>query len=194
VPHRSRTGVPLIGGLPARYIRYFRKQRVTGIILPPKRTAVGIRIDLAMTLLVQLFLVFALSSTSELAAELPAAGLWRTIDDRTGKPRGLVHITEVSGQYQGRLEKTFPQPGEDPYPKCDKCSDSRRDQPVIGMTILWGMTRQGEDYQGGQVLDPENGKIYWANMKLEDGGKTLHVRGFIGISLLGRTQIWMREE
>jgi hypothetical protein len=82
----------------------------------------------------------------------------------------------VSGQYQGRLEKTFPQPGEDPDPKCDKSTGSRRDQTVIGMTILWGMTRQGEDYQSGQVLDPENGKIYRAKMKLEDGGKTLHVR------------------
>jgi uncharacterized protein (DUF2147 family) len=65
---------------------------------------------------------------------------------------------------------------------------------VIGMTILWGMTKQGEEYQGGEVLDPENGKIYRANMRLADGGKTLHVRGFIGISLLDRTQVWMREE
>jgi uncharacterized protein (DUF2147 family) len=110
------------------------------------------------------------------------------------RARGLVRISEVSGQYQGRLEKTFPQPGEDPNPKCDKCSGSRRDQPVIGMTILWGMTKQGEEYQNGEVLDPENGKIYRAKMKLEDGGKALHVRGFIGISLLGRTQIWVREE
>jgi uncharacterized protein (DUF2147 family) len=65
---------------------------------------------------------------------------------------------------------------------------------VIGMTILWGLTKQGEEYQGGEILDPENGKTYRAKMKLEDGGKTLHVRGFIGISLLGRTQVWIREE
>ena len=88
----------------------------------------------------------------------------------------------MSGQYQERLEKTFPQPREDPNPECDKCSGSRRNQPVIGMATLWGMTKQGEEYQGGEVLDPENGKTYRAKMKLEDGGKSLHVRGFIGIS------------
>ena len=149
-----------------------------------------------MSLLVQLLLVLAvaLACASVLAADRSAIGLWRTIDESTGKARGMVRIIEVSGQYQGRLEKTFPQPGEDPDPKCDRCSGSRRNQPVIGMTILWGMTKQGEEYQGGEVLDPENGKIYRAKMKLEDGGKTLHVRGFIGISLLGRTQVWMREE
>ena len=132
-----------------------------------------------MSLLVRLLLVLAVAYPSVLAAEPSATGLWRTIDDSTGKARGLVRITEVSGQYHGRLEKTFPQPGNDPNPKCDKCSGSRRDQPVIGMTILWGMTKHGEEYQGGEVLDPENGKIYRAKMKLEDGGKTLHVRGFI---------------
>jgi uncharacterized protein (DUF2147 family) len=147
-----------------------------------------------MSLVVQLLLVVAVACPSVLAAEPSATGLWRTIDDSTGKARGLVRIIEVSGQYQGRLEKMFPQPGEDPNPKCDKCSGSRRNQPVIGMTILWGMTKQGEEYQGGEVLDPENGKIYRAKMKLEDSGNTLHVRGFIGISLLGRTQVWMREE
>ena len=61
-------------------------------------------------------------------------------------------------------------------------------------TSLWGMTKQGEEYQNGEVLDPENGKIYRAKMKFKNGGKTLHVRGFIGISLLGRTQIWVREK
>jgi len=147
-----------------------------------------------MSLWVQLFFVLSIWCSAAWAAELTPVGLWRTIDDRTGKPRGLVRISEVNGQYQGKLEKTFPQPGEDPYPKCDKCSGSRRDQPVIGMIILWGLTKQGEEYQGGEALDPENGKIYRAKMKLEDGGKTLHVRGFVGISLLGRTQVWEREE
>ena len=135
-----------------------------------------------MGLFVQLFLVLALLCSAAFAADLSASGLWRTIDDRTGKPRGLVRITEVNGEFQGKLQKTFPQPGEDPDPKCDKCSGSRRGQPVIGMTILWGLIKQGEEYQGGEVLDPENGKIYRAKVKLEDGGKTLHVRGFIGIS------------
>ena len=110
----------------------------------------GFDLRLSMSLVVQLLLILAVSCPTVLAAEPSVTGLWRTIDDSTGKPRGLVHITEVSGQYQGRLEKTFPQPGEDPNPKCDKCGGSRRNQPVIGVTILWGMTKQGEEYQAAK--------------------------------------------
>jgi uncharacterized protein (DUF2147 family) len=127
-------------------------------------------------------------------AEPSPVGLWQTIDDHTGKPRGLVRITEANGEYQGRVEKTFPKPGEDPSPKCEKCEGARRNQPVIGMTIVWGLKKQGDEYQGGEILDPENGKIYRVRIKLEDGGKKLDVRGFIGFSLFGRSQTWIREE
>jgi uncharacterized protein (DUF2147 family) len=128
------------------------------------------------------------------AAEPTPAGLWKTIDDNTGQTKGLVRIRNISGQYEGKIEKAFPKPGEDPAPKCDKCDGARRNQPVLGMTILWGFTKQGDEFQGGEILDPENGKIYRAKMKLTDGGKKLEVRGFIGISLFGRSQIWLREE
>jgi uncharacterized protein (DUF2147 family) len=128
------------------------------------------------------------------AGELSPLGLWKTIDDNTGKPRGLVRIVEVNGEYQGKVEKIFPKPGEDPDPKCEKCDGARRNQPVIGMTILWGLTKQGDEYQGGEILDPENGKVYRAKMKLIDAGRKLEVRGFIGFSLFGRSQTWMREE
>jgi uncharacterized protein (DUF2147 family) len=128
------------------------------------------------------------------AAEPSPVGLWRTIDDQTGQPKGLVRIREVDGQLEGKVEKAFPKPGEDPAPKCDKCDGARHNQPVLGMTILWGLTQQGDEYQGGEILDPESGKIYRVKMKLTDGGKKLEVRGFIGISLLGRSQIWLREE
>jgi uncharacterized protein (DUF2147 family) len=131
---------------------------------------------------------------SLVAAELSPVGLWKTIDDNSGQPKGLVRIREINGQFDGRIEKIFPKPGDDPAPKCDKCDGARRNQPVLGMTILWGLTKQGEDYQGGEILDPENGKIYRAKMKLADGGKKLEVRGFIGVSLFGRSQIWLREE
>jgi len=128
------------------------------------------------------------------AAEPSPSGLWKTIDDNSGQARGLVRIREVNGQFEGKIEKAFPKPGEDPAPKCDKCDGPRRNQPVLGMTILWGLARQGDEYQGGEILDPETGKIYRAKMKLIDGGKKLEVRGFIGISLFGRSQIWLREE
>jgi|ERR1041384_4799056 uncharacterized protein (DUF2147 family) len=128
------------------------------------------------------------------AAEPSPTGLWKTIDDNSGQPKGLVRIREVNGQYEGKLEKIFPKPGDDPAPRCEKCEGARRNQPVLGMTILWGFTKQGDEYQSGEALDPENGKIYRARMKLIDGGKKLDVRGFIGISLFGRSQVWLREE
>jgi len=128
------------------------------------------------------------------AAEPTPVGLWKTIDDNSGQPRGLVRIREVNGQFEGKIEKGFPKPGEDQPPKCEKCDGPRRNQPVIGMTILWGLTKQGDEYQDGEILDPETGKIYRAKMKLIEGGKKLEVRGFIGVSLFGRSQIWLREE
>ena len=128
------------------------------------------------------------------ASELSPVGLWKTIDDNTGKPRGLVRIIEVNGEYQGKVEKIFSKPGEEPDPKCEKCDGARHNQPVIGMTILWGLTKQGDEYQGGEILDPENGKVYRAKMKLDGDEGKLGVRGFIGFSLFGRTQTWVREK
>ncbi len=144
---------------------------------------------LALTLIVLALPPFAVHG-----ADLSPVGLWKTIDDHTGKPRGLLRVTQVGQEYQAKVEKIFPKPGEDPNPRCEKCQGTRHDQPVVGMTILWGLKKKGDEYQGGEILDPENGKIYRVKMKLEDGGRTLHVRGFIGFSLLGRTQIWLREE
>ena len=139
-------------------------------------------------------LFFWPASFTVIAAEPSPVGLWKTIDDNTGQPKGLVRISERNGQFEGRVEKIFPKPGEDPAPKCDKCDGSRYNQPVLGMTILWNLTKQDNEYQGGEILDPENGKIYRAKMKLVDSGKKLEVRGFIGFSLFGRSQIWLLEE
>src|SRR4249920_3246652 len=139
-------------------------------------------------------IVLALLWSAADATDLSPVGLWKTIDDHTGKPRGMVRVTQVNGEYQAKVEKIFPKPGEDPNPKCEKCEGTRHDQPVIGMIILWGLTKQGDEYQGGEILDPENGKVYRVKMKLDDGGTTLQVRGFIGFSLFGRTQIWIREK
>ena len=141
-----------------------------------------------------LLITLSLITFTAYAADLSPLGLWKTIDDTTGEARGLVLIREVNGKYEGRIEKIFPKPGDEPNSKCDKCAGVRHDQPVIGMTILWNLTKQGEEYQGGQILDPENGKIYSARMKLIDNGQKLDVRGFIGFSLLGRSQIWIRAD
>lgn len=121
-------------------------------------------------------------------------GLWKTIDDKTGKERSFVRITESNGVFEGKVEKIYDQPGDDPQHLCKECEGERKDKPVIGMTILWGLKKDGEQYAGGEILDPKNGSIYRAKMKLLDGGKKLEVRGFIGVSLFGRSQTWVREE
>jgi uncharacterized protein (DUF2147 family) len=143
----------------------------------------------------EIAILSAMIWSAALASELSPVGLWKTIDDNTGKPRGLVRIIELNGEYQGKVEKIFIAPGEDPDPRCEKCDGARHNQPVIGMTILWGFKKQqGDEYQGGAILDPENGKVYRARMKLDGEGRKLSVRGFIGFALLGRTQTWVRDE
>jgi uncharacterized protein (DUF2147 family) len=123
------------------------------------------------------------------------AGLWRTIDDKTGKERSVIRITEVNGVYEGKVEQLLNrQPDDDPDNLCRKCEGARKDQPIIGMTILWGLKKDGEQYSGGEILDPKNGKVYRAKMKLVDNGAKLEVRGFIGVSLFGRSQTWIRQE
>ncbi|HZW11631.1 MAG TPA: DUF2147 domain-containing protein [Noviherbaspirillum sp.] len=135
-----------------------------------------------------------LSSASAWAQDASPVGLWKTIDDETGKPKSLVRIVESNGEYRGKIEKLFREAGEDPNPKCDKCEDTRKDQPIIGMTIITGMKKDGSEYNGGQILDPANGKVYKSKMAVAEGGKKLDVRGYIGVPMLGRTQTWVRAD
>lgn len=128
------------------------------------------------------------------AAQQSPVGVWKTIDDATGKPKALIRITDNKGELRGKIEKLFREPGEDPNPKCEKCEGALKDQPVLGMTILAGMKQDGDEYNGGQILDPANGKVYRSKMSLADGGKKLNVRGYIGVPAFGRTQTWVREE
>ena len=140
-------------------------------------------------------LLLLVAATAGHAATDTAAGLWRTIDDATGKVRSVVRIDEHGGTYSGTVEQILlTLPDDDPQHRCVHCTGERKDQPVVGMTILWGMHRDGDTYSDGQILDPHNGKTYSAKMTLLDGGKKLDVRGFIGFSLIGRSQIWVRDE
>ena len=139
------------------------------------------------------------ASTLMLASNLVAAagspvGTWRSIDDKTKQERSIITITEENGELKGVVEKIFDQPGDDPAHLCKECKDERKDKPVIGMAILWGLKKDGDTWGGGEILDPKNGKIYRCKMTLSPDGKSLNVRGFIGISLLGRTQTWLRQE
>lgn len=127
------------------------------------------------------------------ASESPV-GLWRTIDDKTGKEKSLIRIVETNGELHATIEKLFREPHEEPNPNCDKCPGERKNKPVIGMTIMTGLKKAGSEFEGGEILDPANGKIYRCKMWTIEGGKKLNVRGFIGVSLLGRTQVWIRED
>jgi uncharacterized protein (DUF2147 family) len=121
-------------------------------------------------------------------------GVWRSIDDKTKKERSIIRITEANGELQGVVEKIFDQPGDDPAHLCKECKGDRKDKPIVGMTILWGLKKDGESWTGGEILDPKNGRVYKAKITPSADGKTLDVRGFIGVSLIGRTQTWHREQ
>jgi uncharacterized protein (DUF2147 family) len=136
----------------------------------------------------------ALVAASAMAQDASPIGVWKTIDDETGKPKSLVRITESNGELRGRIEKLFREAGEEQNPKCEKCEGTLKDQPIIGMTIITGMKKDGSEYNGGQILDPNNGKVYRSKMAVIEGGKKLDVRGYIGVPMLGRTQTWIRQE
>ena len=118
-------------------------------------------------------------------------GLWKTFDDDTNQPAALVQIIEKNGMFSGVITKLLDTSGPS---TCEKCADSRKGKPILGMEILSGLKRTGESYTGGQILDPDDGEVYKAEMKLKDQGAKLDLRAYIGIPLLGRTQTWIREK
>ena len=123
-------------------------------------------------------------------ADATPVGTWTTMDDDGGEPRSVVAIRIEDGELRGRIVELIDPP--EPSPVCEACEGERKGQPVEGMEILWGLTRDDDRWSGGHILDPENGKVYDARVSLQDGGQTLKVRGFLGVSLLGRTQLWER--
>ncbi|MFN3417105.1 MAG: DUF2147 domain-containing protein [Caldimonas sp.] len=129
-------------------------------------------------------------------AQASPVGLWKTIDDGSKKEKSLVRISDQGGVLIGRIEKLL-----DPESKadavCDKCSDERKGQPIVGLNIIRNVRPNADDaaiWDGGDILDPNNGKVYKVRLKPVDGGKKLEVRGYIGAPLLGRTQVWQRVE
>lgn len=144
-------------------------------------------------------LKFSIAAVTLLVAQIASAqnspsGLWKTIDDKTGKVKSLVRISESGGEFQGKIERLFRDADQDQNPKCDKCEGSNKDQPFIGLTILFSIKKDGDEFSGGKILDPANGKLYSSKLKLVENNKKLEVRGYIGMPMFGRTQIWLREE
>lgn len=144
-----------------------------------------------MTGLPRRALLLALLATPAQAALSPV-GTWRTFDDHTGRERGLVRIYATKDGLAGRIVATV-DPAEGRH-VCEKCTDDRKDQPIIGLEILRGMQPDGDGWSGGTILDPESGSVYRCRMHLEEGGQKLVVRGYIGISWFGRSQTWVRKQ
>lgn len=137
----------------------------------------------------------SMSVNVALAQSSSPVGVWKTIDDETRQERSTVRISEVGGVLVGKIEKI-----NDPAKQtavCEECSDDRKGQPILGMTIIRNVKKNTGDTQlwdGGDILDPANGKVYKVRLRPVEGGRKLEVRGFIGMPLLGRTQTWVRAE
>ena len=125
------------------------------------------------------------------ATEPTAAGFWQQADN-AGRVGGWFYFWETNGLYQGRLVKMFGRPGERVFERCAKCPGTQKDAPMLGLTIVKGMRRDGLKYEDGTILDPRDGSIYHAQMELSPDGQKLSVRGYLGIPLLGQTQVWTR--
>ena len=137
-----------------------------------------------------MFLVFL--GLMLVAVVLNVIGLWKTFDEATGKDKALIRISDTNGVLSGKIDKLFDPAKQDS--KCDECTDSRKGQPVLGMTIMRNI-KKGETYwEGGDILDAANGKVYRARLTLSADNKKLDVRGYIGTPMLGRTQNWIRVE
>lgn len=117
------------------------------------------------------------------------AGTWTTIDDKTGTKRAVVRVSVSGGTLNGTIVKVFPQPGDTGI--CSKCPGAFKGKKIAGLTFLWGLKDEGNgEWSGGSILDPKTGKVYKAKVTLK--GNKLYVRGYVGVSLLGRTQVWVR--
>ncbi len=141
-----------------------------------------------------LTIAFLFAGHLSAAEGLSPIGLWKTIDDETKKEKSIVEVYEVDGKLHGKIQKIFRSPEEDQNPKCDKCKGKMKDQPIIGLEILKKLKKSSDKtWNDGEITDPNNGKTYSCKIELIEGGNKLKVRGFIGFSLLGRTQVWERQ-
>ncbi|WP_329742986.1 DUF2147 domain-containing protein [Dyella sp. A6] len=150
------------------------------------------RLAIAAILLVTAGAAFA-------AANDTPVGTWKQVDDASGKVTSIIQITDTSGELQAKVlkvmnmsAKQIARDGE--HPRCTQCDGARHDQPIEGMTIMWGVRKDDDVWDGGHILDPKSGRVYKVRLKLKDGGQKLDVHGYIGFALLGRSQTWVRQD
>ena len=137
---------------------------------------------------------FLLSAVSSFSFAEDITGLWQSIDDKTGAPKALVEIRkEADNTYAGKVVKLTPRTGYTPKETCVDCPPPYTNKPIIGLDVVTGLkSTDGLNYTSGRILDPNTGKLYSMKAKLSSNGKRLHLRGYRGISALGRHQIWLR--
>ena len=139
---------------------------------------------------------FLLSAVSSFSFAEDIIGLWQSIDDKTGAPKALVEIRkEADNTYAGKVVKLTPRAGYTPKETCVDCPAPYTNKPIIGLDVVTGLkSTDGLNYTSGRILDPNTGKLYSMKAKLSSNGKRLHLRGYLGVSALGRNQIWIRAE
>ena len=138
--------------------------------------------------------IFGSLSTLAMAQDL--TGTWQQIDDKTGSPKAVIEIRKEANQtYTGKIIKVTPRPGYTPRELCNKCPAPYTNQPILGMDVLKGLKHTGgTNYSGGKIIDPLSGNIYSTKAKLSSNGKRLTMRGYVGVSALGRSQTWIKSE
>ena len=138
--------------------------------------------------------IFGSLSTLAMAQDL--TGTWQQIDDKTGSPKAVIEIRKEANQtYTGKIIKVTPRPGYTPRELCNKCPAPYTNQPILGMDVLKGLKHTGGlNYSGGKIIDPLSGHIYSTKAKLSNNGKRLTMRGYVGVSALGRSQTWIKSD
>ena len=147
---------------------------------------------LAYRLLLALAVLFVGLSHGVAAVADPIVGTWAEVDE-DGEVGAWIAVTEKGGHFEGRIVRLFPGADEPAEPVCSRCSGPRKNAPVLGLTVIERLKRQGDAYAGGRIVDPDDGSEYQLEARLSEGGKSLIIRAFAGVSLLGRTQVWRRQ-
>lgn len=144
--------------------------------------------------IVILTVILCFATVSLFAENLSPIGYWKTIDDETGQAKSIVKIWIENNELQGKVIKLFRKPEEEQNPVCAKGSGEFEGKPILGTTIMRGLKDKGKWWAGGYILDPKKGKTYKCKIRVVENGEKLLVRGFIGFSLIGRTQTWLKAE